>query len=173
MPLQSTVTGVFSHIDGLLDSIKVAKEKQWDSYQVYSPVPDHHIAHALEHPRSHVRWFTLTGALTGLTGGFGVALYASYKWNFFLGGKPPGSLVPFVVVGFEMTVLFGAIFTLLSLLFLGRLIFRLDAPGYDPRFTQDHYGMCVQCTPEEAESISKLLKDQGALEVNIEEREVE
>lgn len=173
MTLQKTVTGVFTHIDGVLDAIKTAKSKKWESYQVYSPVPNHEIEHALDHPRSSVRWFTLTGALCGISGGFTLALYGSYKWNYFIGGKPPGSVVPIVIVGFEMLVLFGAIFTLLSVLYLAKLFFRLDAPGYDERFSQDCFGICVQCSPEESESITKALQACGAAEISYSEREIE
>lgn len=173
MPVQATVTGVFKHIDGVLDSIDHAKAQQWPSYQVYSPVPNHDIEHAIDKPRSSVRWFTLLGGLTGVSGGFFVALYGSYKWGLFLGGKPPGSWIPFVVVGFEMLVLFGAILTLLGVFYLARMVFRLDAPGYDERFTQDCFGICVQCAPEESDAVKKVLNDFGAAEVRVEEREVE
>jgi len=69
-------------------------------------------------------------------------------------------------VGFEFTILLGIIFTLAGLLIQTRLP-RVRIPNhYDPRFTQDRFGIVVSCGEAEREIVFKILKDAGAEEVH-------
>src|SRR5258706_3717035 len=43
--------------------------------------------------------------------------YMSYDWPLVVGGKPIGSIPPYVVIMFEMTILFGALSTILGIVF--------------------------------------------------------
>src|SRR2546422_8232024 len=74
----------------------------------------------------------------------------SYDWPIVVGGKPIGSIPPYVVIMFEMTVLFGALSTILGIafnaLFAAR---RLGTVAYDPRFTNDKFGIFVPSRSEE------------------------
>lgn len=170
---KNTVVGVFSHLDGVLDAIGKVKGSEFKkSFQVYSPVPNHDIEHALHEPRSGVRWFAFFGTSFGAIGGFSFAMYTSWYWSVYLGGKPPMSFQPYVIVGFEMFILFGALFTLVGAILLTKVFWRLDAPGYDERFSQDKFGVCVQCDAAKIATVEKLLKDSGAAEVRVEKEEV-
>jgi molybdopterin-containing oxidoreductase family membrane subunit len=106
---------------------------------VYTPVPVEEIEEEIEHirPLSKVRFFTLIGALTGTTTGFFLTIWTSLKWDLITGGKAPVSIPPFIIIGFELTILFGGLATLLALLVLGRLPRLRPSPTYDPRFTLD------------------------------------
>lgn len=181
---QHTVVGVYKHLDGIVHAIRKVKATPYKaSFQVYSPIPSHDIEHALHEPRSAVRWFSLAGTTFGATGGLGFALYTSWYWgyyltqrpdapSYFLGGKPPFSFQPFVVVGFEMFILFGALVTLLGAILLTKVFFRLDTPGYDERFSQDHFGICVQCDGKQIAEVQKMLQECDAAEVRVEKEEV-
>src|SRR2546426_8785172 len=61
--------------------------------------------------------FTLIGGIAGCAVGAWLTLYMSYDWPLVLGGKPVGSIPPYVVIMFEMTVLFGALSTILGIAF--------------------------------------------------------
>jgi hypothetical protein len=66
---------------------------------------------------------------------------------------------------FELMILFGGIATLIGLVTLGRLPqFRPSAP-YDPRFTQDRFGVAVHCAAERAASVREILRQAGAEEI--------
>jgi hypothetical protein len=64
---------------------------------------------------SRVRVFTLLGGLTGLASAWILTAWTSLKWSLIVGGKDP-MLVPvsppYVVIMFEMMILFGGIATL-------------------------------------------------------------
>jgi len=116
-----------------------------------------------------VRYFTLCGGLLGAIGGVSLASYAHLQWSFITSGKPVLAWIPFVVIGFEFTILLGVLFTIAGLLINARLP-RIRVPdAYDPRFSLDRFGILVSCREEEKESVSKLLREAGAEEL----REVE
>jgi molybdopterin-containing oxidoreductase family membrane subunit len=162
------VVGVFSYLDDMLNALEKVKEQGRD-YRVYSPVPRHEIEHATSHTRSPIRMFTLTGALIGLTGGFALQILTALDYPLRTSAKDIVSIPAFVVVGYECTILFGALFTFAALFHFCRLPDVLRKVGYDPRFTDDKFGLVVGCSPSEADEASQLLSDSGADEVLVKE----
>jgi molybdopterin-containing oxidoreductase family membrane subunit len=83
-----------------------------------------------------------------------------------VGGKPIGSILPYVIIMFEMTVLFGALTTILGLVFNALLASRHQGTiAYDPRFTNDKFGVFVRCGADQAGAMESLLRGAGAEEV--------
>jgi hypothetical protein len=109
--------------------------------------------------------FTLVGGLTGAAAGFALAIWTSLDWPLITGGKPIVSLPPFVVIAFEMTILFGALSTVLGLFINARL----GPPGrdlaYDPRFSAGMFGVLVDAPSGREDEARKILEDAGAEEV--------
>jgi molybdopterin-containing oxidoreductase family membrane subunit len=90
----------------------------------------------------------------------------SYDWPIVVGGKPIGAIPPYVVIIFEMTILFGALSTILGIVF--NVVFaarRLGTIQWDPRFTNDKFGVFVPAGPDKAAGAESLLKGSGAEEV--------
>jgi len=160
------VLGVFGHLDATLEAIGRLRGGGHVDFTVYSPIPRHEIEDALGQAVSPVRMFTLIGGIAGCAIGAWITLYMSYDWPIVLGGKPIGSIPPYVVIMFEMTVLFGALSTILGIgfnaLFAAR---RLGTVAYDARFTNDKFGIFVPCAPERQGQIEALLRSTGAEEV--------
>jgi hypothetical protein len=48
---------------------------------------------------------------------------------------------------------------------LARLPRLRPSPGFDPRFTNDRFGVTVHCPPERAASVRQILSGAGAEEV--------
>jgi hypothetical protein len=160
------VLAVFSHLDALLDAIKQLRGAGHSDFTVYSPIPRHEIEDALGQPVSPVRMFTLIGGISGCAVGAWLTLWMSYDWPLVVGGKPIGSVPPYVVIMFEMTILFGALTTILGIiwnvLFAARRTGRI---GYDPRFSNDKFGIFVPAGSDKASNIESLLRSAGADEV--------
>ncbi|BBM86996.1 DUF3341 domain-containing protein [Candidatus Uabimicrobium amorphum] len=91
-----------------------------DDVEIYAPYPVHGLDAMFGKP-SKLKFFTLTGALSGVTTGLVLTNYASWHWPLITSGKPIHSQPPFLVVSFELTILLGGIFSLLGFLFLSRL----------------------------------------------------
>jgi molybdopterin-containing oxidoreductase family membrane subunit len=163
----ANVLGVFAHVDTTLDAIRKLRAKGFSELTVYTPVPVEEIEGEIEkvRPLSNVRLFTLVGALTGTATGFFLTIWSSLKWELITGGKAPVSFPPFVIIAFELTILFGGLATLVALLLLGKLPKTRPSPTYDPRFTVDRFGVAVACPPETADQVRALLTGAGAEEV--------
>ncbi len=156
----------YPHVDAAADAIRSLKELGYRDFTVYTPVPNHEIAAAIGHKVSPVRLWTLVGGLTGVTSGFAMSLWMSYDYPIIVGGKPIGSVIPYVVIGFELTILFGALATVAGLVFHAWRSRR--AAAYDPRFSDDRIGIFVPCPVERRPAVEEVLRSAGAEEVRVE-----
>jgi len=161
------VVGVFAHVDTTVKALEELKAKGYHDLEVYTPAPIHEIEDVMERDRpvSHVRLFTLIGGLTGTASGFLLTIWSAMQWGLVTGGKPIASIPPFVVIAFELTILFGGLATVLGLVLLGRLPRLRPSAGYDPRFSNDRFGVAVQCAPGRGGSVAAILRGAGAEEV--------
>ena len=160
------ILAAYQHVDSAAEAVRRLKSQGYDDLIVYTPVPNAEIAQAVGHKVSSVRLWTLTGGLLGCASGFALTLWMSYDWPLVVGGKPVGSTVPYVVIAFELMILFGAGATILGLLFNS---WRTRQRGaYDGRFSDDQIGIFVPCPVERRPSVEELLRSSGAVEVRVE-----
>lgn len=167
MAAASSVLGIFAHVDTTLQAIRELRAKGFADLTVYTPVPVEEIEEEVEHvrPLSKVRLFTVVGGVTGTATGFFLTIWSSLKWDLITGGKASVSIPPFIIIAFELTILFGGLATVLAILLLGRLPKLRPSATYDPRFTLDRFGVAVACPPDRAQTVSALLTAAGAEEV--------
>jgi Protein of unknown function (DUF3341) len=158
------ILAAFVHVDAAVDAIRALRAKGFRDLVVYTPAPNHEIEEALEHKVSPVRLFTLIGGLTGCTAGFAMTIWMSYDWPLVVGGKPIASIPPYVVIGFELTILLGALCTVAAVALFSVLMGKRGAP-YDPRFSDDQIGVFVPAPPDQLGPVEQLLRAAGAVEV--------
>ncbi len=161
--------GVFSHLDTTVRAVRDLRRRGFPDIVLQSPVPRHELLEAIEKRTSPVRMWTLTGGILGCISGFALAIWTSLDWPLRTSAKPIVSLPPFVIIGFELTILFGALATLLGFLFHSRLPRFSSEVVYDPRFSEDCFGIFVRCDPERLMAAREVLQAVGAKEVRIEE----
>lgn len=161
------VLGVFSYVDVTIETVKKLKDAGFKNLRVFSPVPNHEIEEVMDEPESIVRFFTLFGAMLGAACGVGFTVLMSTDWPISVSAKPIVSLPPFMVIIFELTILMGALSTLLGLLINSRL--RRNAPSsmYDPRFSEDKFGVMVTCSKEGVKDAEEILTTQGAEDIKV------
>lgn len=92
-----------------------------ESLQVISPHPVERVDELLGSSPSKVKFFTLFGALTGLATGLAFTIYTVLSWPLMVGGKPIVSIPAFIIIAFELTILFGALASLAGFLILAAL----------------------------------------------------
>jgi molybdopterin-containing oxidoreductase family membrane subunit len=117
---------------------------------------------------SKVRLFTLLGGLVGLASAWILTAWSALKWNLYVGGKPPIGLPvspPYVVIMFELMVLFAGVATVIGMISLGRLPRVRPSPSFDPRFTSDRFGVAVHCAVERTASVRDILRGAGAEDI--------
>lgn len=168
MAQEKGVVAVFQYLDDFCTALEKIKERSdFRDAEAFSPTSYHEIEHAAEYKPSPVRFFTLVGALTGTCTGFALALLCDWDWPVVTGGKTPGifSLPAYVVLGFEFTILFGAIATVLGILVMSRL----PNPNHDvldKRITNDRFVVFVPNVSTESAQ-AQFLRDCGAQEVRV------
>ncbi len=161
------VLAAFQHVDAAAHGIRQVKAQGHKDFTVYCPVPNFEILQAVGHKVSPVRLWTLIGGLTGFASGYAMTMWMSYDYPIVVGGKALGSIPPYIVIMFELTILLGALFTIAGLVFHTFRTHR--AAHYDPRFTNDLIGVFVPCPPERQKAIEQLLRAAGATEVRVEQ----
>jgi len=159
------VVGVFGQLDATVTAIETLKARGYANYRVYSPVPRPELAEALAKRESPVRLFTLFGALSGTAFGFFYAIATSLDWPLITGGKPIIAWPPFIVIGFETTILIGALVTVAGMFLLAGLPKLGRAPGYDPRFSNDKFGVVAFGGPAQLAEAREIFGHCGAEEV--------
>ena len=160
------VLAAFQHVDDAAHAIRSLKEMGYRDFTVYTPVPNHEIAAAIGHKTSPVRIWTLVGGLTGVTLGFLMTLWMSVDYPVVVGGKSIPSVIPYIVIAFELTILCGALATITGLIV--HIIRNRRAAAYDPRCTDDHIGIFVPCATDRRDAVREMLQTSGAEEVRVE-----
>jgi molybdopterin-containing oxidoreductase family membrane subunit len=172
MPVETTsVMGLFRDEDSAAAAVKELTRIEggssqkgagdWHLERVHSPIPSHKLAHALNPKKSRVGWFTLAGGIIGFFSGFGLASFTALRWSMIVGGKPVVALVPFIIVGFEFTILFavfGNVIGLISQMGLPRKM----RQRYDPHCTGDRFGLLASCPPRHRADLIAFFEARGA-----------
>lgn len=168
--------GIFDAAAKAAAAAQTLRSDRLGAVTVYAPAYDPGIDAALGPAKSPVRVFTLVGGLLGCALGFAFPIYTALDWPLITGGKAIVSLPPFVVIAFELTILFAALMTVVGfLLSSGLPRLRARGPGhgtragvaatYDPRFSEDRWGVLVACAAARAEAVRARLEQGGAEEV--------
>lgn len=149
----------YDYLDSAVEAIGKLRQAGFKrkALRAYAPVPEHDLEHAMGYHHSPVRVFALVGALTGTATGFALSTFTSMDWPLVVGGKPMVSIPAFVVIAFELTILFGALSTVIGLFINMKLPNLRPLVVYDPRFSAGRFGVYVSGSPEEMREARKIL----------------
>lgn len=163
--MANRLIALFKYEDDLLAAAGRLKESGFDDVTVMSPIHLHGAEKVLGMGKSAVRRFSLIGALLGALGGFAMAAGTALVFILPTGGRPLVPLPPYLVITYEMTILFGVLATLLGFHIVSGLPAWEDEP-YDMSTNVDRFSVVVGCgagqDPAAAESI---MKEAGADEI--------
>jgi hypothetical protein len=87
----------------------------------YTPYHVHEAEELLDHGQSPVRFFTGLGAVTGCLAGFAFTIYTVKSWPLITGGKEVVSIPTFIIIAYELMILFGGLAAFAGFLYLSRL----------------------------------------------------
>ncbi len=113
---------------------------------IFTPYPVHEAENILKIKTSPLRFFTLLGALLGLIFGFFFTIWTSLDWPIIRGGKPIIAIPAFIIIAFELTILFGGVISFIGYLFLSKL------PHISKIITPEEYGNQFVIVIENGES---------------------
>src|SRR5213595_2406977 len=119
------IYGMMAKFDSAQDLVAAARKTHEAGYRkldAYSPFPVEEQAEAIGFHKNRVPLVTLIGALIGGIGGYLMQYWiAVLSYPINVGGRPPHSWPAFIVVTFEMTILFGGISAVFGMLALNGL----------------------------------------------------
>jgi len=145
-----SIYGMIAEFDSATNLVAAAHrthEAGYTKIDAYSPFPVEGLAEAIGFHRNEVPLVVLIGGLLG-----GLSAYAMQYWisavsyPINVGGKPYHSWPAFIVVTFEMTILFAGIFAVLGMLALNGLPMPYHPVFNVPRFafaTKDRFFLIV------------------------------
>ena len=112
----------FGTPDQLIEAAERAKTQGYRRVEAYSPFPIEGLAEAVGFRRNLLPLVVLIGGIVGGSGGFFMQWFANvihYPLN--VGGRPYNSWPAFIVITFELTILFAALSAVLGMLAMNGL----------------------------------------------------
>ena len=147
------IYGMMAEFDSAQDLVAAARKTHEAGYRkldAYSPFPVEELAEAIGFHKNRVPLVTLIGALIGGIGGYLMQYWiAVISYPINVGGRPPHSWPAFIVVTFEMTILFGGISAVFGMLALNGLPMPYHPVFNVPRFamaTKDRFFLIIFST---------------------------
>ena len=162
-----TLVSVFDLPDETALAIRKLRGRGFDDIESYAPAPFEQIDEAMDERPSKVRAFTLVGGLTGVFTGFLMQIWMSWEWPIKIAGKAFASIPPMVIIGFELTILFGGLLTSLGFMIMGRMYPRPLDKAYSPRFSAEEFGVAVTVGERDVAEVDGLLRSLSAKEVTL------
>lgn len=162
-----TLVSVYDLPSDVATVVRKLKARGFENLTTYSPAPFEEIELAEDPKPSGVRVFTLVGGLAGVVTGFGMQIWMSLDWPIKIAGKPFASIPPMWIIGFELTILFAGLLTLMGLLIFGGLYPRKLDEHYSPRFSAEEFGVVVHCEDRDIAEVEALMRGHNAKEVNL------
>jgi Protein of unknown function (DUF3341) len=140
----------FASAQDLVNAARRTHEAGYRKIDAYSPFPVEELAEAIGFHKNYVPLVALIGAITGGVLGYLMQYWiAVVNYPINVGGRPNHSWPAFIIVTFEMTILFGAISAVFGMLALNGLPMPYHPVFHVPRFafaTKDRFFLIVFST---------------------------
>jgi len=165
------MSGLLAHYGKLGDTrraIESLRAAGHDDMDVFSPIPAPGLEEALGITTSPVRRWALIGGITGFATAVALTGLTALAYPLVTQGKPILSWPAYFVIMFEMTILFTGLFGFLGVLHHTKKPGRLS-PHYRLQFSVDQFGVYVPAAAAKQAEIEKLMRDAGAVEVEVAE----
>lgn len=145
--MRSALLAEFSSVAELVHAIQTLRARGHRDLEAYTPFPAHEVDDALGLRRSRLPFVVCAVGLSAAGGAYFLQwLLNAYLYPLNVGGRPPHFPLAYLIITFEMGILFSAFTAFFGVLGLGRL-FKLwspvfEAPGFE-RATGDRYWLAI------------------------------
>lgn len=175
METSKVIHAIYTDDDVLMLAVKKVKAEKHHIEEIYSPFPVHGLDKAMGLAPTRL---AVTAFLYGCVGLIVSVVMMNYimieDWPQDIGGKPSFSYIEnmpaFVPIMFELTVFFAAHLMVITFYLRSRMWPFKEAENPDLRTTDDHFLMEIALHNNE-EQLTALLKETGAVEINIIEKD--
>src|SRR5882724_10969914 len=148
---RTPIYGIMAEFDSPSDLVAAARRTSEVGYQkidAYSPFPIEELAEAIGFHHNAVPLVVLIGGLLGCVSGYALQYWvAVITYPINVGGRPLHSWPAFIVVTFEMTILFAGVAAVLGMLALNGLPMPYHPVFNVPRFalaSRNRFFFCIE-----------------------------
>jgi hypothetical protein len=148
---RTPIYGLLAEFDTPSDLVAAGERTRDAGYKkidAFSPFPVEGLAEAIGFHHDLVPLITLIGGIVGGASGYLMQYWmAAVNYPLNIGGKPPHSWPAFIVITFEMTILFAGISAVLGMLALNGLPMPYHPVFNVPRFalaSRDRFFLCIE-----------------------------
>jgi len=175
MSSHKVVYAMYDDDDVLLDAVKAIKNANYHIEEVFTPFPVHGLDKAMGLAPTRLAITSFIYGLIGLCVAITMMNFMMIEdWAQNIGGKPSFSYIEnspsFIPIMFELTVFFAAHLMVLTFYMRSRLWPFKKAENPDVRTTDDMFLMELPAG-DNVEALQSLLKETGAVEINLTEKE--
>jgi uncharacterized membrane protein len=151
MSATKPIYGVMAEFDNptaLVNAARAAREKGYRKLDAYSPFPIEELSDVLHLHKNKLPLIVLCGGILGGLTGFLLQYYVAVLYfPINVAGRPLNSWPSFVIITFELTILFAAISSVLGLLALCGLPMPYHPAFNVPRFalaSRNRFFLCIE-----------------------------
>lgn len=156
----------FESIESFECALEKLKNAGHQRYEAYGPVDLKCMEDLMPREGSKVRHWATAGGLIGLLSFWYMCVAAALIYSLYVGGKPPVTNVPYVVVMYEGTILVGSILAFFVGVILARLWPRKPPAEFDTRYSGSSFGIHVECEAAQETRVKAMLRECGAVEID-------
>jgi uncharacterized membrane protein len=166
------VMAEFEDPTSLVNAARNAYQNGFRKLDAYTPFPIEELSEVLHLHKNKLPLIVLIGALTGALTGYLLQYFVTVIYfPINIAGRPLHSWPSYIVITFELTILFGAISAVLGLLGLCGLPMPYHPVFNVPRFSEhsrDRFFLCIEATDPlfDLEKTSRFLEGMEAKEVS-------
>ncbi len=140
-----------------------ARTAGWTAVSVCSPAFNERLLQAVEVTQSPVGRWTCAGAVAGIVSGFILTIGTVRQWpGLIVSGKPLVAMPPFLIIVFELAILFAAIAAVASFLVACRRARRKAAGACSGATTDAEFTLLLE-SHDDSRDIDGVLRTAGAL----------
>ena len=172
--MTSFVVGLFGDPESALAAAGSIQTADLGTPELMSPVPMEGVEEVLGEKKSVIKRFSLFGAIFGGISGFLLAAITAVLYAHPTGGRPIITFPPYLIITYELTILFGIVFTVIGFFVSARLPNGLwtawwkqdENRPYVPEAAVDKFAVSVSCASNEnVQQAETILRTAGAEEV--------
>jgi len=138
----------FDNPTALVKATRAARDKGYRKLDAFTPFPIEGLTDALHLHRNKLPLIVLTGGIIGGLTGFLLQYYVTViNFPINVGGRPLDSWPSYIIITFELTILFGALSAVLGLLGLCGLPMPYHPVFNAPRFalaSRNRFFLCIE-----------------------------
>ena len=159
------IVATFAYEEDFIAAAKDLRSSGFDDISLLSPLPLEEAQEVLGLGKSAVRRFSLAGAIIGAASGFAMSVATALVFILPTGGRAIIAIPPYMIITYEMTILFGVLFTLFGFHVVSGLPAWRDKP-YLKSANVDRFVVVVDGTEgEQTARAEAIIKGAGAEEI--------